>query len=118
MHNGALTKACLYTGVADNERQAILASASQKGLDTQGMAHQMLMGWLDEPPAPQLRDAWKGYVSVLVSEVPDEARTRLKEKIIGRARGVAEAAGGILGLRNKVSDSEQAVLNELEQAFT
>ena len=33
------------------------------------------------------------------------------------ARGVAEAAGGFLGLTSKISDDEQAVLDELDGAL-
>jgi hypothetical protein len=42
----------------------------------------------------------------------------LKQDLLGRARGVAEAAGGFLGLGKRISSAEQAVLTELEQAFT
>jgi hypothetical protein len=36
--------------------------------------------------------------------------------MIARARGVAEAAGGFLGL-GRISDAEQAILDELTEAF-
>ena len=47
----------------------------------------------------------------------ESARGALKEDLLGRARAVAEAAGGLLGFGNKVSKSEQAVLDDLEEAF-
>ena len=45
------------------------------------------------------------------------AMNDLKSDLLGRARTVAEAAGGILGLGSKVSKSEQAMLEELAHAF-
>ena len=41
----------------------------------------------------------------------------MREKILGRARAVAEAAGGILGFGSKISPEEEVVLAELEKAF-
>jgi hypothetical protein len=46
-----------------------------------------------------------------------QARQRLRDEVMGRARAVAEAAGGFLGLGRKVSAAEEAVLRELAQAF-
>jgi hypothetical protein len=44
-------------------------------------------------------------------------RNRLKSELLGRARRVAEAAGGFLGLGSKVSRAEEAILTELAAAF-
>ena len=41
----------------------------------------------------------------------------LHDEIIGGAKRVAEAAGGILGFGNRISREEQAVIDELERAF-
>ena len=41
---------------------------------------------------------------------------RLKENLVGRARTVAEAAGGFLGI-GAISTEEESVLGELEGAF-
>jgi hypothetical protein len=46
-----------------------------------------------------------------------QAKQALKQDLLGRARVVAEAAGGFLGLGTRISSAEQAVLTELEQAF-
>ena len=47
-----------------------------------------------------------------------DVKNALKRDLLGRARSVAEAAGGFLGFGSKVSQSEQAILDELEQAFS
>ena len=36
---------------------------------------------------------------------------------MSRARGVAAATGGFVGLGNKISDVEQAVLDEIDAVF-
>ena len=44
-------------------------------------------------------------------------RRAVHSRMIELARGVAEAAGGFLGLGSKVSPAERAVLEELERAL-
>ena len=65
----------------------------------------------------ELLAAWKSYVAALSEALSQEALTDLKNDLLGRAKLVAEAAGGMLGLGNKISKSEQAMLDELAQAF-
>lgn len=57
------------------------------------------------------------YVAELSKTFAPEAKRALSHDLLGRARAVAEAAGGFLGL-GKISSSEQAVLTELERAFS
>ncbi len=99
------------------ERDAVLAAAEQQGLKADQPSGQMLQRWLDKRPDPKLLTAWKGYVATLSQSLDEPGTKTLKEEILGRARVVAEAAGGLLGFGNKVSTPEQAVLDELEQAF-
>ena len=73
--------------------------------------------WLEKRPDAKLLVLWKGYVTALVPTLTESAQKALKEDLLGRARAVATAAGGLLGFGNKVSASEQAVLEELEKAF-
>lgn len=105
-------------GVLDaKERQAVLDAAEQKGMDKEHPGYQLLQRWLAEKPDAKLLDVWKGYVAAIAPKLTDLARNALKEDLLGRARAVAEAAGGLLGLGSKVSKTEQAVLDELEQAI-
>jgi hypothetical protein len=52
-----------------------------------------------------------------VKALPAQVREALRPDVLGRAREVAEAAGGFLGLGSKVSDDERRVLGELERAL-
>ena len=69
-------------------------------------------------PEAELLVAWKGYVKALTEALGPEERRSLEQDVLGRARAVAEAAGGFLGLGNPVSDAEQRMLEELAGAFS
>ena len=99
------------------ERQAVLAAAEQLGLETKHPGYQLLERWLKQKPDKKLLAAWKGYAATLSQTLSEAAKEALKEELLGRGRAVAEAAGGLLGFGNKVSKSEQAVLDDLERAF-
>ena len=99
------------------EQSALLAAAEQTGLSKNSASYQLLEGWLRERPSPKLLETWKAYVAVLSNTLNDQAKHALKQDLLGRARSVAEAAGGFLGLGRRISSAEQAVLTELEQAL-
>jgi hypothetical protein len=99
------------------ERNAILAGAEQAGLNKQQASYQLFEGWLAALPPPTLLAMWQPYVSALSATLTEEARLALKTEILGRARAVAEAAGGFMGLGQKVSTEEAAMLSVLDRAF-
>jgi hypothetical protein len=103
--------------VQDREREAILRAAEESGIDQESTAHQLLENWLAEAPEPTLMDVWRDYVNALAEKVGGEEKEKLQSQLLGRARAVAEAAGGFLGL-GKISAKEQAVLEQLEKAFS
>ncbi len=101
----------------DKERSSILTAAAEQGLGESGPAHQLLEDWLTNQPGGDLLEAWKDYIRALCETLTAETKENLQTQIITRARLVAEATGGILGLGNKISTSEQGVLDELSAAF-
>ncbi len=103
--------------VDEKERRAVLAASEQNGMEKDHPGYQLLESWLKQKPDATLLTIWKGYVVTLTQTLGDTASAALKEDLLGRARDVATATGGLLGLGNKISKSEQAVLDELEQAF-
>jgi len=100
----------------DEERQAVLRAAEESGVAAGSAAHELLESWLEKRPGRELLAAWKGYVEALAAELGPEERQTLRQELLGRARAVAESAGGFLGM-GKVSDAERAVLADLESAF-
>jgi hypothetical protein len=99
------------------ERAAILSGVEQQGITPSSPAHQLLEAWLSNPPDPKVLATWKEYVKALSSSLDGDARGALRRDLLDRARRVAEAAGGFLGLGSKVSAAEDKMLRDLEQAF-
>jgi hypothetical protein len=44
-------------------------------------------------------------------------RNEIRTLFLSRARQVAEASGGFLGLTSRISEKEEAMLKKLESAF-
>ncbi len=99
------------------EREAILSALAEDGLVADDPNYRLVEQWLAEQPGDELLATWKEYVAALQETLGESGVAPLKRDILGRAQRVAESAGGILGLGNKVSESEAAVLSELEKAF-
>ena len=95
-------------------RSAVLQAAKDTGLGRE--AYEILKHWLQQKPNELLLDAWKGYISALSASTRADVREKLNLDLLGRARHVAEIAGGVLGIK-KISKSEQIVLDSLESAF-
>ncbi len=103
--------------IEDAERRAVLAGAAEVGLGKEGPAHDLLNRWLRAPLPPELLPAWMEYIRALTAGLGAPARAALRSDLLGRARRVAEAAGGYFGIGGKVSDVEERMLKRLESAF-
>jgi hypothetical protein len=100
------------------EREAILKAAADSGCEEGSIPAELLKAWLEAKPPGVLLDAWREYVRALKESLSAAEMAEIRDKLLGRARAVAEAAGGFLGLGAKVSGREKAVLEELEQALS
>jgi hypothetical protein len=103
--------------VDERERKAILKGAESSKIEPGSPSHELLLIWTQDRPAPDLMASWNDYIRALCAELSAEQKQHLEERIVGRARAVAEAAGGFLGLGSKVSAEEEDVLQQLQQAF-
>jgi hypothetical protein len=101
----------------EREREAVLAGAESSGIAVDSPSHGLLELWLDDRPASDLFAAWREFIQALCAQLSPGERLRLRENLVGRARRVAEAAGGFLGLRDPVSKVENAVLEDLATLF-
>ena len=99
------------------ERTAVLSAAEGDGVAPGSAPYELLEGWLDRRPDGRLLEVWGAFIVGLCAEIGESERAALRDQIMGRARRVAEAAGGFLGLGSKVSPEEEVVLSELEKAF-
>jgi tellurite resistance protein len=103
--------------IEPREREAVMKAAAAQGVAPDGVAGQMLESWLTEPSGAELVDAWKRHVRALWPSLSPKERSEIRASAIERARSVAEAAGGFLGLTSKISPKEKAVLDELAQTL-
>ncbi len=102
--------------IQDNERTAILQGAHGKGLEQGTDGYELLQSWLARKPSEELFTAWEAYIKTLTVQLNEEQNRLLKNQILGFAKMVAAAAGGILGF-GKVSGDEEKVLNRIDAAF-
>jgi hypothetical protein len=102
--------------IQDNERTAILEGAHGKGLEQGTDGYELLQAWLKKQPGEELFVAWEAYIKALAAQLNDEQNRLLRNQIVGFAKMVAAAAGGILGF-GKVSATEEKVLDRIEAAF-
>ena len=100
------------------EQAAVLAAAAASGILKGSSAHTLLESWLKLKPAAALESAWTNYVKAMVEGMKAEDKAMLKNELLGKARSVAEASGGILGMGSKISKSEADALKKLEAAFS
>jgi hypothetical protein len=94
------------------EREAILRAAAEKGVKPGTVAGQMLESWLTQPLDAEVVDAWKHYLQTILPSLTPHEREEVRKMGLDRAKSVAEAAGGFLGLA-RISQAERAVLDEL-----
>ncbi|MGH7788740.1 MAG: hypothetical protein ACRERC_17855 [Candidatus Binatia bacterium] len=101
----------------DRERAALLTAARDKGIAPGTPAQQVLDEWLRHPPGPDGRAAWYAYAAELGRKLTPAERHTVRDELVRRGRAVATASGGLLGLGNRVSDKEEAVLAAIAAAF-
>lgn len=99
------------------ERDAILSAAASHDIEEDGASYELLNTWLSAAPDPSLGEAWRGYAVAFREILPREVVVALEDWVMTRAKKVAAATGGFLGLGSKISGKEQRVLDELEAVF-
>lgn len=104
-------------GVQASEREVIIALAKAAGIEPQDGRYPLLEHWLKKRPGVEMLEAWKHYVQELRRQLDAKKAEDLRHELLDRAESVAQAAGGFLGLGNKISSAERSMLSKLEQAF-
>ena len=103
--------------IEPKERDAVLKAAAAQGIAADSVAGQMLKNWLVQQHGAELMDAWKRQMRALLLMLSPKERDDIRASALERARSVAEAAGGFLGLTSKISAQEKAVLDSLAQTL-
>lgn len=104
--------------IQNNEIDSILKASTEDGIAYGTPAYWLLNRWLRERPTEKILDAWWKYAQALARELHETSLEAFRHATLGRARRVAEASGGILGMGKKISEIEQLVLNDLANALT
>jgi hypothetical protein len=101
----------------DKERKAILQAASERGIQPRSASYTMLEVWLKQKPSQKLLEAWKKYARGIWEQLTKDEQVLMRVSLVDRAREVAEAAGGFLGVAS-ISPKEEALLKELEKVLS
>lgn len=99
------------------ESKVILQFAEENGIENESSGYKLLELWLDNEINPNLYIAWKSYVEVLKEKLTEPEIEALHDEVIGRAKKVAKASGGFLGI-GSISNEEACVLKELDILLT
>ena len=95
----------------------MLRAADDEGIsDTAN--YRLLQGWLEDCPDSALQEAWQNYARALARELDSTNLAKVRNSVLKRARQVADAAGGFLGLGNRISKNEESALLDLVHAVT
>src|SRR3990172_535420 len=98
------------------ERDAILEAAVAGGVAKGSAGYELLEATIADGPTEARRLVWFAYARDLADRLDPTERRLVREDLVRRARAVAEASGGVLGMR-RVSASEQRVLDRIAEAF-
>lgn len=98
------------------EKSAILQAAHEQGVDESKGAAKVLEAWLQYEPDDGLLAAWTHYVQATMKTMSEGSQAAFRTAVIGRARKVAKASGGLMGIA-AISINEQKVLDQLEAAM-
>ena len=94
-------------GVDLPEKEVLFAAAEEDRIAFDHPAQRLLRSWIEQRPGPTLFDAWELHVSLTGRTLEQ------REQILVRARKVAHASGGLLGI-GTVSGAESEVLETIE----
>ena len=101
--------------IDERERREILARAETSSIVPGSPSHALLQTWLERKPEPKLLSAWIHMVEGLCEHMTPEQVRALRSDLIERARAIASASGGLLGV-GKVSAAQADMIHQLESA--
>ena len=106
------------TKVSQGEFAALLKASEEDGIVYGTPSYRLLSRWLDERPSESMVEAWIAYAEALSRELDESSLEVLRQATIERAKRIAEASGGILGLGDRTSHDERNALLDLQRALT
>jgi hypothetical protein len=101
----------------ESERAVVLAGAVSVGIELGSTSYRLLEIWTQEEQPPDLTNLWRSFTRALCKTLSGDEKKRLERNVLGRARGVAAAAGDARNSNPHVSGVEEERLAELATAF-
>jgi uncharacterized tellurite resistance protein B-like protein len=102
--------------IEPKERNAIVAMAREHGVVAGSPGDELLETFLAQRPEPSVFASWGSYVTELAAHLDADERAAMRARLVERARKVARAAGGLLGIA-PISEAEKRVIAALEKPF-
>lgn len=99
--------------VTPGEREIVLDAASILGIATGNRVYARLTEWLQERPDQEFFDRTLRVIREIMRTLPPEKSESGKFGLVTFCKSVAAASGGILGLGNKISSDERAVIERI-----
>jgi len=104
--------------VDPKEAKAVVDAALRFGVPAHGAAIEAIDDWLKRGPTQDGRAAWYAFAGELRKTLSREELDGFRKDLLGGAKAVAKASGGILGIAFEISPSEQRVLDAIAKALT
>lgn len=99
--------------VTEREREMVLEAANLCGMGEGSQVHQQLTEWLDERPEQEFFDQTLRLIRDITETLPTDKRQAGRNSLVTFCTNIAAASGGILGFGNKISQSEQEVIEQI-----
>ena len=102
--------------VDEEEKQAVLNTATALGYGEESASQALLNHWLSEQPDEALFEVWRRHARTIAEHVRPLSWQQLGGTIATRAEKVARATGGVFGLATE-STSEHELVNAVKRAL-
>jgi hypothetical protein len=96
-------------GVSDRERTLIVEAARARGIEADTPADAQLAEWLTTRPSEKLFEQTLRAIRAILESRPEAEREASRTDLLSYSTAIAEASGGVLGLRS-VSSEERSLL--------
>ncbi|MBF0253788.1 MAG: TerB family tellurite resistance protein [Candidatus Omnitrophica bacterium] len=106
-------------GKADEkERRIVLEIAAENGIKKGSTDYDLLENWLKHRPTAKLLEAWTHYIAGICENMSASECKTFETEILDKAKKVAQATGGVMGVMLQISPEEKAILKKMEKAFS
>ncbi len=102
--------------VDEEEQSVVINTAVALGYSEESVGIRLLRSWLAIRPDDHLFSIWQDYASQLSGHLKQSSHENLSRTIVARAKAVANATGGLLGV-HKTSGAERTVIDQIKSAL-